>query len=109
MSLTKNRMEQALRYLAETDETDAYHKAHVARAEHKAKKIKEAMFLHSDKKTVADRQADAADSEEYDAAMANYFEAVREFQHVRNKRTTETIVIDVWRSLNAARNKGQIV
>ena len=106
--ISKDRMEHSLRYLAETDEKFAYHKSHVARTEHKAKAIKQAMFLrHSG--TVAERQALAEDSEEYKGALDNYFEALREFEHMKNKRQTECIVIDVWRSLNSARNKGQVV
>ena len=107
--ISVERMEKALKYLAETDETFAYHKAHAARTEHKAKAIKQAQFLHSDEKTIAERQACAENSEEYKAAMDNYFEALRESEHVKNKRATESIVIEVWRSLNSSRNKGNIV
>lgn len=106
--ITTKRMEQALTYLAETDDKAAYHKAHAARTEYKAKSIRQAMFLrHSG--TVAERQALAESSDEYQEALATYFEALREYEHVRNKRATEAIVIDVWRSVNSARNKGQIV
>jgi len=28
---------------------------------------------------------------------------------MKNKRITQTIIVDVWRSLNAGRNKGQII
>ena len=106
--IDEDKMVKALRYLAETDDTFAYHKAHAARTEHKAKAIKQAMFLHSTG-TVAERTAQAEDSEEYKAAMDNYFEALREAEHVKNKRTTASIMIDVWRSLNSSRNKGNIV
>ena len=102
------RMEMALKYLAETDDKFAYHKAHAARTEHKAKAIKQAVFLRCDG-TVAERTAKAEDSDEYKAAMDNYFEALREAEHVKNKRATESIVIEVWRSLNSSRNKGNIV
>lgn len=106
--ITTKRMEQALTYLAETDDKAAYHKAHVARTEYKAKAIKQSVFLHCTG-TVAERTALADKSEQYKEAMSAYFEALREFEHVRNKRATEAIVIDVWRSVNSARNKGQIV
>lgn len=106
--ISKDRLEQALKYLAESDETAAYHRAHVARTELKAKQVKNAVYLHSEG-SIPERTAAAENSEEYSDAMAGYFEALREAEQVRNKRSTEAIVIDVWRSLNAARNKGQIV
>jgi len=106
--ISVERMEKALKYLAETDETFAYHKSHCARVEHKAKAIKQAIFLRCSG-TIAERQAQAENSEEYGAAMDNYFEALRESEHVKNKRQTESIVIDVWRSLNSSRNKGNVV
>ena len=111
MTVTTERMEKALTYLAETDDKAAYHKAHVARTEYKAKAIREAMFnVNPGKlKTIAERTAYAASCPEYEEAMQTYFEALREYEHVRNKRATEAIVIDVWRSVNSARNKGQVI
>jgi len=41
--------------------------------------------------------------------MNDYFKALRNFEAMKNERARNVIVIDVWRSLNAARNKGQIV
>lgn len=111
MTVTVERMEQALRYLAETDDKAAYHKAHVARTEFRAKSIREAQFkINPEKlKTIAERTAYAASCPEYEQAMEEYFEALRADTHIRNKRNTEATVIEVWRSVNSARNKGQIV
>ena len=111
MTVTTQRMEQALTYLAETDDKAAYHKSHVARTEYKAKAIRQSIFLVNPEKlkTVAERQAYADNCDEYEDAMFGYFEALREYEHVRNKRSTEALVVEVWRSVNSARNKGQIV
>jgi hypothetical protein len=40
--------------------------------------------------------------------MNGYFTALQEFLAMKNKRSTESIVVDVWRSLNSSRNKGNI-
>ena len=52
-----SRVEKALGYLAETDESYAGLKQEMLRAEYRAKQTKSLMFLHSQLKTVADRQA----------------------------------------------------
>ena len=106
--ISKERMELSLKYLAETDESFADLKTRVEREKHKAKAIQSAVFLRSDG-TVAERNAIADKHESYESAMAAYFNAMKEMEHVKNKRATECIIVDVWRSLNAARRSGQIV
>jgi len=51
----------------------------------------------------------AGTADEYVAAMEEYFEMLKASEAVRNKRSTESVVIDCWRSLNSGRNKGNIV
>ena len=103
--VTDDRMEKALRYMAETDEPCATLKADMERAEFKAKAIKDAVFLRLEG-TVAERTAQAGSSDEYSVAMEAYFGFVAAFEKVRNKRNTESLVIDVWRSINANRRQG---
>ena len=103
--ISTDRMEKALRYLAESDEKFAYDKTHVARTELKAKSLKNMVFLHSEG-TVAERSALAENSKEYQDAMDNYFEALRAFEQTKNKRGTEAIVIDVWRTIASAKKSG---
>jgi uncharacterized protein YdgA (DUF945 family) len=105
--ISKDRLQQALTYLAETDEEAAQARADMARSEFKAKAIKEAVFLRLDG-TVAERQAQAISSKEHYEAQAVHFDYLQKYEAIRNKRNTESVVIEVWRSLNAARNKGQI-
>lgn len=107
MLIGEKRLEQALRFLAETDENAAALRADVERAEFKAKAVKDTLFLHAEG-TVADRSAKAGAHETYAQAMSAYFEAVRASDAIRNKRATEVIVVDTWRSLNSGRNKGNI-
>lgn len=103
--ISDKRRDQALTYLAETDEELAYAGAHVARCEFKAKQIKQTVFLLQTG-SVADRTAHAETSQEYADAMENYFEAMRHRDHLRMKRKTEEIVWETWRSQNSARTKG---
>lgn len=108
MLINEERLQKALTYLATTDEPAADLRADAERAEFKAKAIKDAVFL-AKAGTVAERQALAGASGEYCSAMDEYFDALKASDAMRNKRSTESIVVDCWRSLNSGRNKGNIV
>lgn len=103
--VTQQRMEEALEYLSSTDETCATLRADMERAEFRAKRTEHAVFKISDG-TVAERTADAKTSPDTEAAYERYFKALQAHETMRNKRTTEAIVIDTWRSLNANRRQG---
>jgi hypothetical protein len=105
MSISDARRDKALFYLAETDEECAKLEANMERAEFKAKAVRDAFFLTLEG-SVAERTAKAGCSDEYVKAMDDYFAAIEEFRKVRNKRNTETIVVDVWRSIQANQRKG---
>jgi len=107
MLINETRLQKALTYLAETDEPAAALRADVERAEFKAKAIKDSVFLHSEG-TVAERTALSGTHQDYAGAMEAYFMALKASDAMRNKRATETIVVDAWRSLNSGRNKGNI-
>jgi hypothetical protein len=108
MLISEARLQKALIFLSETDEPAAALRADAERAEFKAKAIKDAVFLASEG-TVAERMAIAGKCEQFATAMDEYFAALRASDAMRNKRSTESIVIDCWRSLNSGRNKGNIV
>jgi len=107
MLINEPRLQKALTYLAETDEPAAALRADVERAEFKAKVIKDSVFLHSTG-TVAERTALSGMHQDYAQAMEAYFVALKASDAMRNKRATESIVVDAWRSLNSGRNKGNI-
>ena len=96
--ITDERAEKALRYLAETDLSCAEAKANMERAEYKAKATKQAVFRMTEG-SVAERTAVAETS-------GQYFLAMREYGHIANKRETERIVMDTWRTIQANRRQG---
>ena len=104
--ISQERMEKALTYLAETDEPLAKLKTDAERYEYVAKKVRSSIFLHSEG-TVADRQASADVSEEYANAMRDYFRARNDSLAMENKRKTESLVYEAWRSINANRRLSQ--
>jgi hypothetical protein len=40
--------------------------------------------------------------------MDDYFKSRRRMKGVENKRKTEIIIVDVWRSLNSSRRQGNV-
>jgi hypothetical protein len=105
MLVTDERLETALGRLAKTDALSAELHMKMERAEFKAKAVKDAVFLRSEG-SVAERQAVAGTSGDYTVAMDEYFTALQAFDTIKNERAREVLVIEVWRSLNSARNKG---
>ena len=105
MTITTERMEKAITYLAETDQTCADLRADMERAEFKAKAVRDAQIKHGDG-TVADRTAAAGSSPEYESAMNRYFDFIAAYEHVKNRRSTEAIVCECWRSVNSNRKQG---
>jgi len=99
-------MEDALAYLSDTDEPCAILRADMERAEWKAKRTKAAIFSISDG-SVADRNAVAETSGDTETAYELYFSKMREFDAMKNKRATESIVFEAWRSLNSNRRQAQ--
>ena len=105
--ISEDRLQKALTFIAETDEKAAELKTDVERASYKSKKIKASIFVHEEgamdlRKAKAEISQDAIDAD------AEYLQAHQDSQALENKRKTEFLVVDVWRSLNASRRQGNI-
>jgi hypothetical protein len=103
-----SRVEKALQFLAETDEEAAELKADVERAAHFVKRAKSLVVLHTSG-TGPIKQATAETDPTVEKASEEYFVAIKNNSAMINKRKLQELVIDVWRSINSARNKGQII
>ena len=102
--ISEERAEKALRYLVDTDETAAAAKAEMERAEFAYKRTREAVFTHS-QGTVAERQATAMQHASTLEAHERYVMAISLYNTLANKRDTERIVMDAWRTLQANRRQ----
>ena len=102
--ISQDRLEKAMTFLAESDQPFADARMAMERAKYKADAVHNTIFLH-ETGTVAERSARAGISEEYDKAMGVYFEALREYDYVKHKRSTEELIVDVFRTLEASRRK----
>lgn len=105
--ISTTRLEKALTYLTETDEPLAEARMVMERCEFRARATKDALIKHGEG-GLGERTAAAGFDPEYAAAMDAYFAALMEHDKIRNKRQTEAIVVEVWRSLNSARKAGMI-
>lgn len=107
MLIDDGRLEQSLKKLSATDALVADLHAEQERTEFRAKAIKDAIFLRTEG-AVAQRNAIAGTHPEYGAAMEKHFEALAAHEKMRNERSREMLIVDVWRSLSSARTKGLI-
>jgi len=103
--ISDERAEKALRYLAATDESCGAAKAHQERMEYKAKAMRQQVFL-IEEGTVAERQAKAEVHHDYQNTLNEYFDAMKTYSAIANKRETERIVLDTWRTVQANRRSG---
>lgn len=105
--ISSERLTKALEFIATTDEDAAELKTNVERQAYIVKKVKSAIIEHEDG-AMELRKAKAETSPETESAMDIYLEAYRNYAAMDNKRKTEYLVVEVWRSLNANRRQGNI-
>jgi hypothetical protein len=104
--LTQERMEAALQYLIDTDYEYAALDGGVKDSENKADLAQQIAYVRSEGANIKEREAIAATSPAYQNALDEHTSAYIAFKKVKAKRDTAQTVIDVWRSLNAARRQG---
>ena len=108
--ITEKRLEDALKYLADTDEENAKANAQVKYLDRLLKR-KKALHITgntSDKSVSAKEQTYYA-SDIYKDAVQELFNAEVEASTLENKRDKEGLVIDLFRTLEASRRKNNIV
>jgi len=106
--ISTDRLQRALTYLAETDEKCAKAKAYLSGLEEQTKTIFGMEYLQVSG-PVEERKAKAYVSKPYQDHLAKIVEATTDYEIMRNKRLTEELIVDVWRSINAARRTGNII
>lgn len=100
-----NQRDQALNYLATTDESCANARALMLYMESKEKTILAMTILESEG-SVALREAKARTSSAYLEWLEQYRECVADFELQRNKRKRAELTINCWQTENANRRAG---
>ena len=94
--------------LAQSDEKYARLTAKIKALDHRRRVVRAIAFLETSG-TVAEREALSQASKEYQAFIKEYENTIADREILAAKRKRAELTIDVWRSLNSARSKGQIV
>lgn len=107
--ISNERLDKCINYLAETDQPYAKAKSFMLGIEHQKNTILGVQQLESDLKAVANKRADAYTSKAFEEWRREYRDAVYDFEILKNKRVTATLIIDVWRSEFSARKQGIVL
>ena len=108
MSISDKRMEKSLTYLAETDDVAANAKALMVGLEEQKRTVISIAMLASDEKSAAMKEVYARVSQDYIQWAAYYSKSVYEYETIRNKRSTESLIVEAWRSCNSNKKKGNV-
>ncbi len=95
-------------YLVKTDEALAKAKALSNSLRESIKVVKAMAYQRSLSAVAAQKEQDALSSQQYREHLDRLREADYDFLLLQTRRETECAIIDCWRSLNAAKNKGMI-
>ena len=98
--ITEERLEKAMIYLAHTDEEAAKAKALCKKLEKIERIIRGEAFLRANG-TVAEREAKAVTSEQYKEHVAYAENCWVDAELLDNKRHTEEVIVDIWRTMSA--------
>jgi len=107
--ITENRLEDALKYLSDTDESSAEASANVKYLDRLLKR-KKALFITAEKnlKSISAKEQGFYASDIYSAAVDELFNAEVKASTLENKRDKEGLIIDLFRTLEASRRKNNI-
>jgi hypothetical protein len=105
--IKEDRVEKALTFLRKTDELCAKAKALMKGLDDQKKTIHAIQYLKS---TGAQGEKDkiALASDEYAAHLDKVKSSIYEYEELKNRRDTEILVIETWRSMNANQRRGNI-
>ncbi len=98
-----------LNYLALTDEPFAKAKSYMIGLEKQERTILATCVLASHEKTVQMKEAEARTSKAYRTWKTSYQDSVYDYEIVKNKRQTATLVIELWRSEFSGLKQGIIL
>tara|TARA_B100001964_G_scaffold58286_1_gene66069 strand:+ start:134 stop:460 length:327 start_codon:yes stop_codon:yes gene_type:complete len=107
--ITEDRLEQALKYIADTDESSAEASANVKYLDRLLKR-KKALFITGEQtlKSISAKEQGFYASDTYENAVEELFNADVKAVTMENKRDKEGLIIDLFRTLEASRRKHNI-
>jgi hypothetical protein len=107
LDIPDEKVEKALRYLADTDERIGELKADVARWDYLIK-LRESKHYLTHEGTIDERKAKAKCEADVVSAYEYQYSAIAAYEAVKAKRERAVILVDLWRSINASRRQGAL-
>ena len=105
--ISEGRLQKAMTYLAETDEPAAKARALVEGLKNQEKTIIALVFLKTTG-TNQEREMSARVAAVHSEWQKKYQDAVADYELYRNKRKTEELVVEVWRTIQANQRRGNV-
>ena len=107
--ITEKRLEDALTFLSDTDETNAESNANVKYLDRLLKR-KKALHItgNTEDKSISAKEQSYYASNIYKTAVDEIFAAEVKASTLENKRDKEGLIIDLFRTLEASRRKNNI-
>lgn len=105
--ISDERLDKALTFLVTTDEEAAKAKARMEGLRNQEKTHLGLSFLAAHG-TMAEKEAHSRTSVEYKAWQKAMEDAVLEYEILKNKRNTEAMIVEVWRTLSANMRRGNV-
>jgi len=99
--ISDSQAEQALNYLAETDEEFAHAKQQVEARERYVELLKAQAFLEAEG-NIETRKATARVTDEVKQAQRDYLHSLEKYETIRAKRDTSQTSIWVWKAVKAS-------
>lgn len=103
--MTEEDMWRCHRFLAGSDTTYAEAIAERGRCDKRLKAVVALLKQQSNEKSQAAKETDAYASQGYAEAVQEEFEAVKTLEVLKAQRSSATLKIDIWRSLEASRRR----
>ena len=108
MIVSEDKVHDALKYLAGTDEPCAKARAYLDGLKEQTKTVFGIEFLKHNEGTIEEKKSEAYTSLSYTAHLEKIKDAFADYEFMRNKRLTADLMIQVWRSENKHRGQGNI-
>ena len=105
--ITDDRVNKALNFLRETDEPAAKAKQLMVGLDDQKKTILAMEYINAEG-SQGDKKEMALASQPYQDHLKKYADAVYSYEEIRNRRKTEELIVEVWRSQSANMRRGNI-
>jgi len=107
--IKKEEVDRCVEYLSSTDDVFAHAKTLVEGIKRQEKTVLAIHILSSPCKTQGMKEASALSSAEYSRWRKKHTDAMLDFELLKNKRSTASLLIDLYRTELSARKMGMII